>query len=424
MSTAAAPQLPKPNAPEPDGELRMSLSEHLGELRKRLLKCVMAVLVLGVLSLVFAKQIYGWLMRPVLLALPPESSSLVYTSAIEEINVYMKVGLYSGVFLSTPVILYQLWAFVSPGLYQNEKRLAKPFVVLGTLAFIAGASFCYFVLLPTMFQFLLRDERAIAIELRLKGAQLREEDALRYLRLGDLASMGQLARRAVADLEQTGDGRVDSTETQALLQLVPKQSVEADGRIEALGRLVDAAGAGLGEKARPVLERVVEKRLEAVEAYVHRDFGGAMRLTDEAAGLLPGVAPDHAADFAELWKLEKDLAVGRARYEELNWTKPMLAMSEQLGLVLILELAFGVIFELPLVLALLGMAGLVTSKFLFRYQRHALVVCIIIAAVVTPTGDAVNLAMMAGPMLLCYELGVLAVWLIEKRRGKAIVPVQ
>jgi sec-independent protein translocase protein TatC len=91
-------------------------------------------------------------------------------------------------------------------------------------------------------------------------------------------------------------------------------------------------------------------------------------------------------------------------------------MSEQLTLVLVLELAFGVIFELPLVMAVLGMVGLVSSKFLFKYQRHAFVVCLLLAAVITPTGDAVNLALMAGPMLLCYELGVLLVWLVERKR--------
>ena len=93
-------------------------------------------------------------------------------------------------------------------------------------------------------------------------------------------------------------------------------------------------------------------------------------------------------------------------------------MSEQLTLVLVLELAFGVIFEMPLVMALLALVGLVKSSFLFKYQRHAFVVCLIVAAVITPTGDAVNLSLMAGPMLACYELGVLLVWILEKRRKK------
>jgi len=65
------------------------------------------------------------------------------------------------------------------------------------------------------------------------------------------------------------------------------------------------------------------------------------------------------------------------------------------------------------------MVGLVKSSFLFKYQRHAFVVCLIAAAVITPTGDAVNLALMAGPMLACYEVGVLLVWLVERRRKPA-----
>jgi sec-independent protein translocase protein TatC len=85
-------------------------------------------------------------------------------------------------------------------------------------------------------------------------------------------------------------------------------------------------------------------------------------------------------------------------------------------LVLVLLLAFGLIFELPLVMALLSLVGLVKAKFLFKYQRHAFVICLIAAAIITPTGDAVNLSLMAGPMLACYELGVLLVWIIEKRR--------
>jgi len=97
-------------------------------------------------------------------------------------------------------------------------------------------------------------------------------------------------------------------------------------------------------------------------------------------------------------------------------------MSEQLSLVLVLELAFGLIFELSLVMMVLGMVGLVKSSFLFKYQRHALVVCLVVAAILTPTGDAVNLALMAGPMLLCYELGVVLVWIVEKRRKAPVDP--
>jgi sec-independent protein translocase protein TatC len=105
-----------------------------------------------------------------------------------------------------------------------------------------------------------------------------------------------------------------------------------------------------------------------------------------------------------------------------------LTMSEQLSLVLLLLLALGIIFELPLVMALLAALGIVKSRFLMRYQRHAIIVCLIVAAIITPTGDAVNLMLMAGPMIACYELGVLAAWLIERRKSRnaaetALTPV-
>lgn len=420
MADAAAPtDAPAEGRATPD-EFRMSLAEHLGELRSRLLRVVIAVLVLGGGSLVFAKTIYGLLMRPVLDALPPEAPTLVYTSAIEEINVYMKVGLYCGVILTTPVILWQLWGFVSPGLYPDEKKLAGPFVVFGTLAFVAGAVFCYFVLLPQMFTFLLREETAVALERRLDTAKLRAQDAMRFLRLGELQRAADLAKEAANDLEASGEGQAKADGRLGINLVVSKNNVDALSRLEGLGTLIDATREGVGDPARPVLSRVMDVRLKAIEAFGKRDFSDTIRLTDEAAAQLAAASTDHTSTFSELWRLQRDLGAGKAEYEANNWTRPMLSMSEQLTLVLVLELALGVIFELPLVMALLAMVGLVKASWLFKYQRHAFVVCLIVAAVITPTGDAVNLALMAGPMLFCYELGVLLVWLIEKRRKKQL----
>ena len=398
----------------------MSLMEHLGELRKRLLRVTIAVLILGMGSLIFAREVYGLLMRPVLMALPSDAAALVYTSAIEEINVLMKIGLYAGIFLSTPVLLWQIWGFVSPGLYQNERKLAGPFIVFGTLAFLAGATFCYLVLLPQMFTFLLQKEDATAITARMDTARLHEEDAVRYLRLGDFQRAGAWSRAATGELKAPGEGK---TEQGAFgLTLVSKDSVDVKARLEGLARLIDALAVALGSSASPTLIEATDKRGEAVKAYGDRKFSLATQRLDEAAQVLAGLVPAQSEEIIAVWELEKLLGVAQARAESLNWTKPMLSMEEQLTLVLVLELAFGLIFELPLVMMVLGLVGLVSSKFLFKYQRHAFVVCLIAAAVITPTGDAVNLALMAGPMLLCYELGVVLVWLVEKRRARENPP--
>jgi sec-independent protein translocase protein TatC len=390
----------------------MSLAEHLTELRSRLLKCTIAVLVLGAASLVFAKPIFGILMKPVLDALPPEGRALVYTSGIEEINVLMKVGFYCGLFLTTPVILWQIWGFVSPGLYPEEKRYAGPFVVMGSLAFMLGAMFCYFAVLPSMFKFLLNEEESTAISARLDVGRLRADDALRFLRVGEAERAGKLAQETSAALKADGVGRMGEAAR------TPSERVELEARLQGLGRLVDATADGFGVSARSVLRQAVEKRAEAVEAYAKEDYAASARALDEAASLLAGVAPTRTEELAGLWKLEKELALGKARYVAAAWTKPMLTMGEQLSLVLLLLLSFGIIFELPLVMALLGLVGVVKAGWLMKYQRHAFVVCLIAAAVLTPTGDVVNLSLMAGPMLLCYEMGVLAVWLIERRRSK------
>ena len=395
----------------------MSLMEHLGELRKRLMRVTIAVVILGGASLVFAREVYGLLMRPVLLALPSDAAALVYTSAIEEINVLMKIGLYAGIFLSTPVLLWQIWGFVSPGLYENERKLASPFIFFGTLAFLAGAAFCYLVLLPQMFTFLLQKEDANAITQRMSSAKLHEEDAVRYLRLGDFERAGAWSRAALGELKAPGEGKTQ--EGAFGLTLIPKAAVDVHARLEGLGRLIDALAVAQGPTASPMLIAATDKRGDAVKAWAERDFSAATARLDEAAQVLMGVVPERSNEVAALWELEKLLGVAQARSESLNWTKPMLSMNEQLTLVLVLELAFGMIFELPLVMAVLGLVGLVSSKFLFKYQRHAFVVCLIVAALITPTGDAVNLALMAGPMLLCYELGVVLVWLVEKRRARS-----
>ena len=256
MSPAA---LPKPVAPGqgPEDDVHLTLREHLLELRKRL-KWAIFFLGLGfVASYHWSIQIFHFLMRPVLAALPEGEKALHFSSSVEPFFIYLKVALYAGLFIAAPGILWQIWAFVAPGLYRRERRAILPFVLAATLFFLAGAAFCYTVILPPAFEF-----------------------------------------------------------------------------------LINSAG------------------------------------------------PD---------------------------IKPVLMMDEQLGLVMALILAFGIIFELPLVLTFLGMVGIVDHKFLAKYRRHAIVLNVLIAAIVTPTGDPFNLALMAIPMVLCYELGVLGAWVFGKK---------
>jgi sec-independent protein translocase protein TatC len=257
VSVALLPQ-PTPPGAGPEDDVHLTLREHLLELRKRL-KWALIWITLGFLVCYhWAEKIFHFLMQPVRDALPAGERNLFFKSSIEPFFIYLKVALYAGIFVAAPLVLWQVWAFIAPGLYRKEKKAIIPFVVCATLFFVAGAAFCYKIILPPAFQF-----------------------------------------------------------------------------------LIQSAG------------------------------------------------PD---------------------------IKPVLMMDDQLGLVMMLVLAFGIIFELPLILTFLAMVGIVDHKFLAKYRRHAIVVNVVVAAFVTPTGDPFNLALMAVPMLLCYELGVLGAWIFGKKK--------
>jgi len=214
----------------------------------------------------FVPRIVEELMAPVRNALPPGKQTLVYTSAIEPMMVYIKVAIYGGIFVAAPWVLWQLWLFIAPGLYKREKKVVVPFLVWATLLFYGGAAFCYLVVLPPAFP--------------------------------------------------------------------------------------------------------------AILAFA----GGGTTLT------------------------------------------PMLSLTQQLSLVLAMMLGFGIIFEVPIIIAFLSMIGLVDWRFLARYRRHAIVANVILAAIITPTGDPFNLALMAVPMILFYEIGIILARVLGKKREPVASP--
>ena len=393
-------------------DVKLTLFEHLVELRARLWKIVAAVLALGMASLIWSRELFSLLMRPVLAALPEEGRSLIYTSGIEEINVLLKVGLYAGLFLSTPVALYQLWAFVAPGLHSHERKAAGPFVAFGSAFFLAGALFCYFAILPSMFQFLLTPGDAGAVRARIVPARFQAETAARLFFLGEPGRAAEMARAAIGKLSSSGEGRVEAP------PVMTTSHVDLNERASRLGKLLDASIArDLPPAQRRGIAHAVALHQEA-QALLAQDSTklAAVKLEDAATALATAFPEDQAA-FADVWAAQRHLAAAASRLGQEEWTRPMLSMKEQLSLVLMLEIAFGAIFELPLLMALLAMIGLLKFRWVAKYQRHAILLCVIVAAIVTPTGDAVNLSLMAVPMIFCYEVGVLLVWIFERRRA-------
>ena len=152
MSDAAAE--PKRKAPEPEDESgKMSFLDHLDELRKRLVHIAIYLGVGFIVSWFFARRIYNFLAIPITQSLP-EGTKLAYTNPTDPFTLYMKVALLSGIFLTLPLTLYEIWKFIAPGLYRREKAYVLPFLFFSILLFLSGAAFCYTVVLPTAFKFL------------------------------------------------------------------------------------------------------------------------------------------------------------------------------------------------------------------------------------------------------------------------------
>ncbi len=137
-----------------DEQEKIPFTEHLEELRKRLIVCFIAVGVGFVLSYGFKEKLFQILTRP-LIRVMQTGDKLIFTGLPEAFFTYLKVAFLSGIILAAPVIFYEFWMFVAPGLYDKEKRLMVPIVVLSTVFFVGGAFFGYFIVFPYGFKFFL-----------------------------------------------------------------------------------------------------------------------------------------------------------------------------------------------------------------------------------------------------------------------------
>lgn len=150
-----------------EGMLRMSFLEHLEELRSRLIKAIAGLFIAFIASLTFSERLWKIVQEPAtqaLAALGYKDLGLVYTSPMEGFSIiWIKLPLLTSLFIAAPWLLYQLWAFVAPGLYKKERRLAVPFILCSAGLFIAGGLFAYFVAFRFGLTFLLGVGRDIGV---------------------------------------------------------------------------------------------------------------------------------------------------------------------------------------------------------------------------------------------------------------------
>jgi sec-independent protein translocase protein TatC len=142
-----------PETPDADQLAEGTLISHLLELRNRLLRAVIAVFIIFVPLAFFSNKLFTFVAKPLIDKLP-EGNSLIATGVVAPFMTPLKLALMTALFVAMPYVLYQVWAFVAPGLYRHEKRFALPMFATSVVLFYAGTAFAYFVVFPLMFAFL------------------------------------------------------------------------------------------------------------------------------------------------------------------------------------------------------------------------------------------------------------------------------
>lgn len=153
QSESAPPANPEDAEEEEEADDRpMGLMDHLSELRGRLVRCCVAVIVGFIACWAVVDPIFDALVDPLLKVLP-DGSHAIYTTLPEGFFTRMHISFVAGVFVSSPVIFYQIWSFIAPGLYEDEKRHILPVAFMSAFFFVSGGAFCYFVVFPQAFAF-------------------------------------------------------------------------------------------------------------------------------------------------------------------------------------------------------------------------------------------------------------------------------
>lgn len=272
-ATQTDPNLTRPEgaatAEDKDPGGRMSFFEHLVELRRRLIHSAIGIVLGTGVGLLLSKHFITFVVQPMHMALRSAglADNLYYTSPAGYVSLVINLGLYLGIAIAMPYVLYQVWLFVAPGLFKHERNAVAGFIVSSMFLFLCGVAFAYYIMLPTTLKFLI-----------------------------NFANEGPI--------------------------------------------------------------------------------------------------------------------------------KPLISINEYFDLTLMILLGLGVVFELPVLIFILSLFGIVTPKFLLKNFRYAMVIITVAAAIITPTPDATTMLVFMAPMILLYFLGVLVSYVVLKRKQAAEVATE
>jgi sec-independent protein translocase protein TatC len=336
---------------------RMSFGDHLDQLRVTLIRAIIGWFLATIVCMVFGKEVLGVVFRPLLLAqhangLPP---TLQVLSPMAGFTSYLKIAFIAGLIVSMPWVIYQVWAFVAPGLYGHEQRSLKKLVPLSGGLFVVGVAFLYFVVLPIVLHFFIQFNQSFA--------------------LPDFAGPSLMTRLlsdepAPADVGPVGDGG------------------SADG---------EAAATDGSSAPFVVVILDADPPSPAVGAVWFNRSENRFKINTPAGLMMTAAFERQAAGSA----LQSQFAV-----------------DFYISFVLMLALGFGVAFQMPIVVYFLARTEIVPLEVMVKGRRYILLGIVIAAAVLTPP-DVISQLLLAAPMYALFELGLLAARAKERKPAEA-----
>lgn len=381
----------------------MPLGGHLDELRRCVIASLLGLIPIAVLAFIYGGELLDLIIAPARKALHEGGQSdPVAIGPLEIFSAYMRVSILAAIVVGSPWILYQVWRFVSPGLYKHEKRFVYFLLPLSAILTASGVVFLFKVVLPLILGFLISFGMGIH----------RPTVATAPLPAGvTLPSIPVLAADPPAEVIQPGNYWIN-TDLKKLRIAMPVQP----GMMDDFLGINQLLGAGSEQGAAAPQTAPAQASEQAAQPAEQSIGQPRSQPASEVAGSEPSTPtpPTTATTSAtpaprvavEVWS--------GALYRETGILQQY-RISEVLSMMLTLILAFAGAFQAPLIVLLLGWAGLVDRAFLRTYRRHAMLACAIIAAAVMP-GDPASMLAMALPLYLLYELGGILLWLFPARR--------
>jgi sec-independent protein translocase protein TatC len=153
-----------------EADVRMPLTAHLEELRTRIIRSLLGIAAGFLVSYGFSERLVAWLLKP-LTAIRPDQALVIGTGVTDAFFTKLKVAGVAGVFVASPIVFYQAWQFIAPGLYERERRVALPFTAAATFFFVAGAAFCYYLVFPVAFRFFLEEFTSVGISPQIRVSE-------------------------------------------------------------------------------------------------------------------------------------------------------------------------------------------------------------------------------------------------------------